>query len=117
MPASIYNLLVVLLERSPEGVVFVPIRSMQYLAIADREEIIFLDSERKSWIEIAWQHFHPQRRSSLADPVPYEAVYYATSAQETMKRLQSEFPAALKAMAAKDTPSMPARIIKLGKPA
>ena len=40
-----------LLEHSKDGVVFVPIRSMQYLAVIDHEEIIFLDSEHKSWVD------------------------------------------------------------------
>lgn len=117
LPANVYNTALLLLERSPDDVVFVPIRNMQYLAIIDHEEFIFLDSERKNWVETAWQNFHPQRRNALTDPVPYEVVYYTTSAQETMKRLLSEFPIALKTMAAKDTPSMPASVVKLVKPA
>ena len=61
----------------------------------------------------------PQQRSALTDPVPYEAVYYTSGAAETMKRLLGEFPPALRALATKDMPSAPARIIKLdrGQPA
>jgi hypothetical protein len=115
LPAASYNTAHLLLEHSKEGVVFVPIRSMQCLAVIDREEIIFLDGEHKSWVEIAWQNFRPQQRSTLTEPVPYEAVYYSPDAKETMKRLLGEFPTALKALAAKDTPSIAARIIKLDR--
>jgi len=115
LPAEAYNTAHLLLEHSKGGVVFVPIRSMQYLAVIDHDEIIFLDSENKSWVEIAWQNFRPQRRSALIEPVPYEAVYYSQNANETMKRLLSEFPQALKALAAKDAPLSPAHIIKLDR--
>jgi hypothetical protein len=113
LPATTYNTAHVLLARSSDGVVFVPIRSMQYLAVIDHEEIVFLDSESKNWIVIAWQNFRPQHRNSLTEPVPYEAVLYTQGAMETMKRLLVEFPAALKELASKDPPSTPASIIKL----
>lgn len=113
LPATVYNTSHLLLEHSKEGVVFVPIRSMQYLAVIDHEEIIFLNSELKTWVEIAWQNFHPQRREALTEPVPYEAVYYNPNAKETMKRLLAEFPPALQALFAKDEPPSEARIIKL----
>ena len=115
LPAAVYNTAHLLLEHSKEGVVFVPIRSMQWLAVIDREEIIFLDSENKNWVEISWQNFRPQQRSTLTEPVPYEAVYYKPDAGENMKRLLGEFPPALKALAAKDTPSVAARVIKLDR--
>ncbi len=115
LPAPTYNSALLLLERSREGVIFVPIRSMQYLAVIDHEEIIFLDSANKSWVEIAWQYFHPQQRTALTDAVPYEAVYYNQNAKETMKRLLAEFPPALNALAAKGAPSSGARIIKLDR--
>lgn len=113
LPAAAYNTAHLLLEHSKGGVVFVPIRSMQYLAVIDFEEIIFLDSENKSWVAIAWQSFRPQQRTALTDAVPYEAVYYNHEAKETMKRLLVEFPKALKALAAKNSPTAEARIIKL----
>jgi hypothetical protein len=111
--ATVYNTGHLLLKHSNDGVVFVPIRSMQYLAVIDYEEIIFLDSANKSWVEIAWQNFRPQQRNALTEAVPYEAVYYTSGAAETMKRLQVELPSALKALAAKTSPSNAARIIKL----
>lgn len=115
LPAAVYNTAHLLLKHSKEGVVFVPIRSMQYLAVIDREEIIFLDAEQKSWVDIAWQNFRPQQRTALTEPVPYEVVYYNHDAKGTMQRLLGEFPPALKALTAKDTPSIAARIIKLDR--
>ena len=115
LPALVYNTAHLLLDHSQDGVVFVPIRSMQYLAVIDREEIIFLDSENKSWVEVSWQNFRPQQRHALTDPVLYEAVLYNQNARETMKRLLIEFPPALNVLSAKDTPSSAARIIKLGR--
>ena len=113
LPAEVYNTALLLLAHSRDGVVFVPIRSMQCLAVIDHEEIIFLDSEHKNWVDIAWQNFRPQLRSTLTGPVPYEAVYYNRVANATMKRLLAEFPPALKALSAKETPSTAAHIIKL----
>ena len=115
LPAVVYNTAHVLLERSKEGVVFVPIRSMQYLAVIDREEIVFLDAEHKSLVDIAWQNFRPQQRSMLTEAVPYEAVFYNHNGNETMKRLLVEFPPALNVLSAKDSPSSAARIIKLDR--
>ncbi|MHB1238094.1 MAG: hypothetical protein ACYCY7_11105 [Gallionella sp.] len=115
LPAKIYNTAHLLLEHSREGVVFVPIRTMQYLAVIDREEIIFLSGEHKNRVEIAWQNFHPQRRETLTGPVPYDAVYYKPNTNETMRRLHAEFLPALQALSDKGARSSNARIIKLGR--
>jgi hypothetical protein len=96
-------------------VVFVPIRSMQFLAVIDQEEIVFLDAEHKSLVDIAWQNFRPQQRSTLTEAVPYEAAFYNHNGNETMKRLLVEFPPALNVLSAKDSPSSAARIIKLDR--
>lgn len=115
LPAKIYNTAHLLLEHSREGVVFVPIRTMQYLAVIDHEEIIFLSGEHKNRVEIAWQDFHPQRREALTEPVPYDAVYYKPNTNETMQRLHAEFLPALQALSTKGARSSDARIIKLGR--
>lgn len=113
LPAEAYNLAHTLLACSLSGCLFVPIRAIQYLAIIDAEEIIFLDSEHKAWVEIAWQNFRPHQRNSLSDPVEYDLVYYNPSAAETMRRLPGEFPRALHSLADKAIPATPARVIKL----
>ena len=115
LPAATYNLTRILLARSPHGCVFVPIRSMQYLAVIDHEEIIFVDRESRREIELSWQSFAPHARQALDEPVPYERVYYQEKARETMKRLPREFHQALEQLAAKNAPSGPARVIKLSR--
>ena len=116
LPAATYNLAQTLLSRSPTGCLFVPIRSMQYLAVLDVEEFVFLDGERKCWIDIAWQNFRPQVRDSLEAPVPYRAVYYRPDAAQLMARLQGEFHKALNDLAAKGRVDSPARVLKFPAP-
>jgi len=101
LPASTYNLAVTLLARCEGGHLFVPIRSMQYMAIFDTEEFVFIDGERKCWIDIAWQNFKRHDREALDQPVAFDAVFYRENSDEIMARLQSELPLALRALAEK----------------
>jgi hypothetical protein len=112
LPATTYNLTRTLLARSKNGCVFVPIRSMQYMAVIDAEEIVFVDSQHKRWIEIAWQNFRPQTRDSLEDAVTFDAVYYTPAAKETMRRLQGDFLVALKSLAARDRTGEAAPVLR-----
>ena len=95
LPAAIYNLAHTLLVQSQTGCVFVPIRAMQYMAVLDAAEFIFVDRERPGLIELAWQSFHPGSRTALEDPVPFDLVYYDERAALTMRRLIAEFYKAL----------------------
>ena len=112
LPAITYNLAITLLARCAKGNLFVPIRSMQYMAIVDAEEFVFIDGERKCWVDIAWKHFKPQVRDALDQPVVYDAIYYREDLSEIMTRLQSEFPIALQALVNKKKLDGPARVIK-----
>jgi len=112
LPATTYNLAITLLARSTSGNVFLPIRSMQYLAILDEHEFVFIDGEKKSLIDVAWQRFHPQQRQTLGDPVAYEAVYYFEHSRALMPRLQTEFHKALLEAAAKEKIESPAKVLK-----
>ncbi len=112
LPAATYNLAHTLLARSKTGCLFVPIRTMQYLAILDAEEFVFVDSARKCWIDIAWRDFRPQSRASLDDPVSYRAVFYQLDGMQLMHRLQAEFPRALSDLAAKGRFDGTARVLK-----
>jgi len=116
LAAATYNLAFTLLARSTTGNLFVPIRAMQYLAVMDAEELIFLDGERKCWVDIAWRNFHPQQRNSLDDPVPYEAVYYHEQARNIMSRLQVELLKALQMLTQKSHIDGPARVLKFPAP-
>ncbi len=112
LSAATYNLARTLRARSPNGVLFVPIRSMQVLAIVDAEECVFVDSQFKSWVELAWQDFRPSERAGLDDPVPFEACFYQPDGHEVMKRLQGEFHRALQSLANKGRIEGPARVLK-----
>lgn len=114
LPAPVYNLAHLLLARSASDCVFVPIRGMQYMAVLDAEEYIFVHREGRRMIELAWRHFRPGERAALSEPVAYELVCYSPSAPATMLRLQREFHVALQALESRQTlPSGPARILKL----
>ena len=115
LPAATYNLAHTLLARAGKCL-FVPIRSMQYMAVLDTEEFIFVDSQNRAWVELAWQHFRPQARSALDERVPCEFVYYQPHASETMKRLPAEFHKALQALAERDLPQQDARVLPLVRP-
>lgn len=104
LPAITYNLAHTLLAHS-NGSVFVPIRTMQYLAIVDQDEIVFVDREASGLIQLAWQNFRPQSRTSLDERVPYEVVYYSPDAQKIMVRLQAEFPRALQQLSERNRPA------------
>jgi len=112
LPAATYNLAHALLARSPHGSVFVPIRSMQYLAILDRDEFVFVDSQYRDYVEIAWHNFRPQARAGLDDPVPYEALAYHPDGVRNQARLLAEFTKALQLLALKERPEGPAKVLK-----
>lgn len=116
LSAATYNLAHTLLTRSATGNLIIPIRAMQYLAILDEEELVFLDGEHKCWIDVAWRHFRPQARASLADPVAYEAVYYRDDVRNIMMRLHAELPKALHALASKSRIDTTARVLKFPAP-
>jgi hypothetical protein len=113
LPAATYNLTRILLAASPTRCVFVPIRSMQYLAVVDAEEVIFVDSQHKRWVEIAWQGFKPQLRNALDAPVPYEVLFYTPDGRETQRRLQGDFHAALALLDTRRRPATTAHILPL----
>lgn len=52
LPAATYNLARTLLARSG-SCLFAPIRSLQYMAVRNREAFIFIDSQNKAWVELA----------------------------------------------------------------
>lgn len=116
LPAHIYNLAHLLIQRSDSGHVFVPIRSMQYLAVLDGEEYIFVDREHPHDVELAWRDFRSSARTDLNQPVPFEVVYYLEQGHRTMLRLHSEFAHALDQFAGKQPHSSePAKVIPLAK--
>lgn len=103
LPAALFNRCVLLLNNSATKNVFVPVRSMQFQAVIDAEEIIFVDNQSYAvraghggrLIVIAWEVALHGRRDSLSEPVPIEIAYYANENHETHRRLMGEFPKAL----------------------
>ncbi len=96
LPAEHYNLAHRLLVGSGADCLFVPIRSIQYLAVIDAEEIIFVDRDVQGWVALAWRHFRPQARNGLAEPVPYELHLYRDAARSVLPQLQTDFFKSLK---------------------
>lgn len=101
LPAELYRKTKILFSRTDSGSLFVPIRCMQYLAVIDQEEIIFLDGQGPRNIEISWQNFRTQEREDLRAPIRYDCIFYEDKGLLTMKRLQSEFFKALEDMEAR----------------
>jgi hypothetical protein len=100
IPAVLYNTCQRLLRRIGADCLFVPIRSMQYQAIIDREEIIFVDSQGGyayqdgqggRLIRIAWEPRPPDKRESLIESIPCDIVFYFPDLKETQLRLVGEF--------------------------
>ena len=103
VPADIYNLYRSLQAGSETGNVFVPIRSMQFMAVLDRNEIIFVDSLSYAvsnnvggrLILLAWQFNKSHDRDALMDSMPCEVVYYQHKNSDLQLRLISDFRQAM----------------------
>lgn len=97
--ANLYNRCRLLLSRCQYEHIFVPIRSMQYLAVIDQEGIIFVDSQAYAvrggeggrMILLAWQFRPDLRPDSLTEPVSIDVVYYHPNALEVQRRLMGDF--------------------------
>jgi hypothetical protein len=103
LPAPLFNRCILLLHRATTAHVFVPVRTMQILAVIDTEEIIFVDNLAYAvekghggrLIVLAWEFKSPGPRDSLTEPVPIEVVYYGPERHEIHRRLLGEFTRAL----------------------
>jgi len=111
LPAATYNLSRILLTQSANACVFVPMRGMQYMAVIDAEEIIFVDSQYKRWVEVAWRSFQPHARNALDEAVAYQAVFYTPDGSDTQRRLQGEFHAAMTLLASRRQHDTPAHVL------
>lgn len=99
LPADLYNDLQLVLRGQVGTCVFIPLRALQYQAVVEREEVIFVDSQGGyahqdgvggRLIRIAWALAPAAGRDSLAAPVPCEILYYAPGLKETQWRLLGE---------------------------
>ncbi len=105
LPAAVYNGLQLLLKKSGCESLFIPIRSMQFQAVVESGEVIFMDSQGGyahrdgmggRLMRIAWQPLPATERASLNGPVPCEIVSYFAGFKEAQRRLMSEFPPVLR---------------------
>jgi len=103
LPADIYNLSRTLLGRSEFDCVFVPIRSMQYLGVITRNEIVFVDSQAYAYhdreggrlVMVIWQFDASRARESLAEPVPCKEIHYHPACEQIQLRLVGAYREAL----------------------
>ena len=106
VPAEIYNLYHSLQARDHDGHVFVPIRTLQFMAILDKNEIVFVDSQSYAVanneggriILIAWKLPISHDRDSLEEPMQSEVVFYDKKDDDLQLRLVSEFREAMQLM-------------------
>ncbi len=95
-----YNLAHVLLNRSQSSHLFIPVRSLQYLAIIEKNAFWFVDSlayavrgdEGGRLIRVSW---HPlisaHEREGLTQNMDCRVIFYGEDMSEIQKRLNSEF--------------------------
>ena len=100
MLSQTYNLAHVLLNRSQSDHIFIPIRSMQYLAIIENNVFWFVDSlayavrgdEGGRIIRVSW---HPvnnaSERESLTQNMDCRVVFYGGDMHDIQNRLSVEF--------------------------
>lgn len=96
-----------------QGNLFIPIRRMQYQAIVEEDEIVFVDGQGGyahqdgvggRLIQIAW-HPQPMReRTALTGPVPCDVCYYALNLQDIQRRLVTELGPVLARYQERDRP-------------
>lgn len=104
LPAALLNAAQLLFMRSQSDYLFVPIRSMQYLAVVNRDETIFVDSQAYAvqdgvggrLVVIAWQPLPTGQRTSLSGPVPCSFIFYRAGLAEIQRRLLGEYEHALR---------------------
>ncbi|MGD2113309.1 MAG: hypothetical protein PVI50_07975 [Gammaproteobacteria bacterium] len=103
LPADIYNLSRTLLGRSEFNCAFVPIRSMQYLGVIARDEIVFVDSQAYAYREneggrvimLAWRFDTAAQRAALDQPQPCRVIHYTRDGNQLHSRLVSAYREAL----------------------
>ena len=95
-----YNLAHVLLNRSESSHLFVPIRSLQYLAIIEKNTFWFVDSQAYAvrgdeggrLIRVSWQPvIDTNQREGLTQHMNCRVIFYGEDMSEIQTRLSGEF--------------------------
>ena len=98
--SNTYNLAHILLKRSQSDHLFIPIRSLQYLAIIENNAFWFVDSlayatrgnDGGRLIRISWHPLmHASQRESLIENMDCRVIFYGNDMQDIQNRLNVEF--------------------------
>ncbi len=117
MLAPCYNLAHTLLNRCGADHLFVPIRTMQYLAIIETNIIWFVDSmsyavqdgEGGRMTTLSWEpDISPSERESLDQPVPCTITHYGADQSVVLTRLRGEFMQAMQQLDQRYRDKLPA---------
>jgi hypothetical protein len=98
LAADSFNLAHILLNRSESEYLFVPIRSMQYLAVIEPHDFWFVDSQAYAvsdseggrMITISWHSHEQLQRDALDQPVPITIRFYHQDMNQVQLRLSGE---------------------------
>ena len=90
LPAKIYNALRQLIRLQGEPRIFLPIRSLQSMAVISTDEVMFVDIHMRKVVEFSWQNFKSQQRAGIDKPVAYEFVWHNQRAREAMQKAPDE---------------------------
>lgn len=124
IPADIYNICHHLLTHSKQDYVFVPVRSLQVLAVVAHHEIVFVDSLSYACVDgeggriilVTWKMKRAQHCSTLKQPVDCEVTFHHEDGNTLQPRLAMEFLTALEQLDKKQReqtmPAKGARIVK-----
>ena len=118
---NLYHLCRKALRRSPTHCAFVPIRSMQFQAVIDDEEIIFVDSQGYMVhqgsggrvILLAWRFPPPAELESLSEPVACTVFHYREGLEEVQRRLIGELTKALELLEERALDQLEPRVAKI----
>jgi len=99
LPSTHYNLAHTLLNRTKSEYIFIPIRSMQYLAIIDGNDFWFVDSQAYAvsneeggrMITVSWHPDPGLEKESLDQHHPMKVVFYERDMSDIQIRLCGEF--------------------------
>ncbi len=121
VPINLYRLYRKRLRDSRGNWVFVPVRSMQFLAVIDDEEVVFVDSQAYMVhndvggrvILLAWRFAPAGSLDSLTEPVPCTVVHYQPHLKDVQRRLVGEFTKALELLEQRHLESQPPATIHI----
>jgi len=104
LSSSIFNAYRLLISRDADGFVFLPLRNIQFQAIAGPDEILFVDSfgpyhsdvtAGGRCISFAWQFADIRQRDSITHSAEYEFVRYCEHSEVDNNRIVTELSFAL----------------------